>query len=155
VTTEQDHYSLTIGEEMELPVLRTTYSRTQEAVKTGSMIVISGNPEGISYQKGQLKATETGEYTVIFRHGSTLKSGGAYYMYSQPVTISVEAEETVPAETTPVQTTPTETTPTEPTDTSDSASAFPTGLIVAVVAVVAIVSIAVVALAVWRFKSKK
>ena len=138
VTTEQDSYTLTVGEEMTVPVLRTTYGREQEAVKTGSMTVIAGNPEGISYQKGELKAAEAGEYTVIFRHASTLKSGSVYYMYSQPVTISVEAEETLPAETTPAETTPSETTPTDPADGSDGTSAFPTVTVVAIVAVAAI-----------------
>ena len=155
VTTEQSSYSLKVGEEAELPVLRTTYSRVQEAVKTGSMTVISGNPDGISYQKGKLKATEAGEYTVLFRHASSLASGSVYYMYSQPVTITVLSDEVIPAQTTSEEITPTDTQPTDPSTGADGQKAFSNVFIVPVVAIVAVSGAVAVIVVTKKAKSKK
>lgn len=111
VSTAQDHYEVQVGEELDLPVITTTYGRQQANSQKGVMTVISGNVEGISYQRGKLIATEAGEYSVIFRCASGLQSGGGYYMYSQPVTISVTAdavEEELPGQQTPSDHEPTE-----------------------------------------------
>ena len=154
VTTEQNSYSVVAGEVIDLPVIRTTYSRESTSATTGSMTIISGNPNGISYKKGQLTATEAGEYTVIFRHASSLASGGVYYMCSQPVTITVTSGEVIPEETTTSDTTPTDTAPTDPSTGADGQKAFPIVAIVAIAAVV--VAGAVVAVVVTkRAKSKK
>ena len=150
VTTEQSSYSLMVGEELDIPVLTTTYSRRQSTSNKGYMTVITGNPDGISYRQGQLKATEAGEYTVIFRHASTLKSGGVYYMCSQPVTITVEAEQSDS-----VETTPSETTPTDPSQGTDGTTAFPILSVAAVVAVVVMSGVVVAAIVILRKKSKQ
>ena len=96
VTTSEKSYSVEVGVETSLPVITTTYDRETKEATTGSMIVISGNPDHISYKKGQLTVTEAGEYTVIFRHASRLGNGKNYYMCSQPVTITAGAEVIVP-----------------------------------------------------------
>jgi hypothetical protein len=114
------------------------------------MTVITGNPDGISYRQGQLTATEAGEYTVIFRHASTLKSGGVYYMCSQPVTITVEAEQSDS-----VETTPSETTPTDPSQGTDGTTAFTILPVAAVVAVVVMSGVVVAAIVILRKKSKQ
>jgi glycerophosphoryl diester phosphodiesterase len=150
VTTEQSSYSLMVGEELDIPVLTTTYSRRQSTSNKGYMTVITGNPDGISYRQGQLTATEAGEYTVIFRHASTLKSGGVYYMCSQPVTITVEAEQSDS-----VETTPSETTPTDPSQGTDGTTAFTILPVAAVVAVVVMSGVVVAAIVILRKKSKQ
>jgi hypothetical protein len=101
VTTAEKSYSVEVGVETSLPVMTTTYDRETKEVTTGSMIVISGNPEHISYKKGQLTVTEAGEYTVIFRHATRLNSGKNYYMCSQPVTITAGAEVIITPEVEP------------------------------------------------------
>ena len=115
VTTAEKSYSVEVGVETSLPVMTTTYDRETKEVTTGSMIVISGNPEHISYKKGQLTVTEAGEYTVIFRHATRLNSGKNYYMCSQPVTITAGAEVIITPEVEPEEPSvdPNELTPTE------------------------------------------
>ena len=96
VTTAEKSYSVEVGVETSIPVITTTYDRDTKEVTTGSMVVISGNPDHISYKKGQLTVTEAGEYTVFFRHASRLSNGKIYYMCSQPVTITAGADVIVP-----------------------------------------------------------
>ena len=95
VTVEKDHYEVVLNEETDISVIRTNYDRTQQKSTAGSMIVVSGNADAITYKKGVLKATEAGEYIVLFRHACNLNNGKIYYMCSQPVTISVTATEQV------------------------------------------------------------
>ena len=142
VTTEQSHYDVQLGEEIELPVITTTYGRQQTNSQKGYMTVISGNAEGISYQRGKLTATEAGEYTVIFRCASSMQSGGVYYMYSQPVTISVTTEalqESVPGQDASTDQQPTEEDPLDPTCTEETKPAMTTVIWIAVpIAVIAL-----------------
>lgn len=133
VTTEQSGYEIAVGEEIELPVIRTNYDRTQTASTVASMTVISGNADAISYKNGKLAATETGEYSVIFGHACRLSNGKTYYMYSQPVTVSVVDVE-APVET--VTTVPVQTEPsaeTQPSETSGDGTSIPTPVIVVVI----------------------
>lgn len=155
VSTEQKSYTMESGAEIELPVLRTNYDRTQSASDAGSMTVITGNADGISYKNGKLKATEAGEYTVLFRHACSLNSGGVYYMYSQPVTISVQSAfvETRPAPTetsSPTETQPSDVTPIDPSCTEDPSTALPPAFFVAVIATVVVITSAVIVFAIKR-----
>ena len=154
VSTAQDHYDIQLGTEMELPVITTTYGRQQTNSQKGYMTVISGNAEGISYQRGKLTATEAGEYTVIFRCASSMQSGGVYYMYSQPVTISVTSEasqESVPGQDASADHQPTEgEQPLNPDGTEEPKKALSPVVWIAVPVAVIALSIGVVWFAVKR-----
>jgi len=149
ITTEQTAYTVTLGEQTDLPVLRTNYDREQLRSTAASMVVLTGNEAALSYKNGVLTATEAGEYTVMFRHAAHTRNGTMYYKYTQPVTIHVTETQ---AETTPEQTEPAQTSPTQtPENPNDTASFVPaTAIIVAIVGVVALITVSVVILAVKK-----
>ncbi|MBQ7321015.1 MAG: glycerophosphodiester phosphodiesterase [Clostridia bacterium] len=149
VTTAESSYTVEVGRETFIPVNCTTYSRETTEKTTGSISVISGNEESISYKKGQLTVTEAGEYTVLFRHACSLNNGKVYYMYSQPVTIRATSSEAAVETTVPAveQTPPAE----EPGDTKEAPAGNATPIVIsAVVAAVVLLSGAVVWIAIKK-----
>lgn len=150
VTTEQTSYNVNLGEETDLPVLRTNYDREQISSTAASMVVLTGNEAELTYKNGVLTANEAGEYTVIFRHASLTNSGKMYYKYTQPVTISVTDPQAVPEETTPVETAPVDN-PSTAVPVHNTTTSIPTtGIIVIIVAAVALLTVGVVLFAIKR-----
>ena len=121
IYTESSEYTLKAGEKISLPVIAEnygadetsdTYENRKYTASRAAMVLLSGN-DTLTYTSGKLTATEGGDATVMFRLAYTLNNGKTVYVYTQPVTVHVEASEATEPENT-------ETEATEPENTEDT-----------------------------------
>lgn len=80
--------SFKLGESAQVTVSGKTYGRADVTLLGSEYIFLSGNST-LSYENGIFTATESGSAVVMFRHLSKLPDGTKFYLYTEPMTISV------------------------------------------------------------------
>lgn len=86
--TDKTEYTLSAGSTADAKLSALNYKGEEISSQNAEMILISGN-NTVTYKDGKLSATAKGEACVMFRMAFTLKNGTVAYVYTQPVTVSV------------------------------------------------------------------
>ena len=114
ISADSSEYTFKVGEKLSVPITAETYGAFDESdtyenrtytANRATMSIISGN-DTVKYSYGKLSATESGDATVMFKLTYELANGTDVYVYTQPITIHVEADNTQPVQTETEATTP-------------------------------------------------